>query len=415
MGKNKIRRTLAGYIIKKTDTESYRAGKLTGEKHLSNITELMDFVGGRQKLIDQAKELENNTEAGRNGKIRIVWTQVNSDIKRIDYNISSIPELCKIENIEDSKARQERLIEDIKRWRSQVRECDWICRYYDDILERLMAGKNVSEADDKKHFKCINAIIRIKEPVWERVFSARVFNDSKVFEHFYRQKMVSILKHYSPYYEEYMEDYASDEDEAENGKKKSGLEILKMHGIMSYAQTLEWKGPLTYRIDDGGIIDTSGQIYGTIINSQTLEHSEPVSLSECKKIMTIENKANYESMQYDESTLYIFCHGYFTPKEVHFLKNLSLIVSEECEFYHWGDMDFGGISIFQFIKDKVFEQLKPYRMSALDFSEALKNGAGIPLKTSTREKLEKKDAGLLNELKEAILRADKTIEQEKLL
>lgn len=198
-------------------------------------------------------------------------------------------------------------------------------------------------------------------------------------------------------------------------KRSRGLEILKMHGIMSYAQTMEWKGPLSYRIDNTCVIDTSKQIYGTIINTQTLEHASPVSLVGCKRIMTIENKANYESMQYDENTLYIFCHGYFTPKEVYFLKKLSLIVSKECEFLHWGDMDFGGISIFLFIKDRIFEKLMPYRMGVADFEEALKKDAGIPLKASTREKLQKKDAGLLAELKEAILESDKTIEQERLL
>ena len=206
-----------------------------------------------------------------------------------------------------------------------------------------------------------------------------------------------------------------EEDDAKEDKKMSGLEILKMHGIMSYAQTMEWKGPLSYRIDDTCVIDTSKQIYGTIINTQTLEHASPVSLARCKRIMTIENKANYESMQYDENTLYIFCHGYFTPKEVYFLKKLSLIVSKECEFLHWGDMDFGGISIFLFIKDRIFEKLMPYRMGVADFEEALKKDAGIPLKASTREKLQKKDAGLLTELKEAILESDKTIEQERLL
>lgn len=120
--------------------------------------------------------------------------------------------------------------------------------------------------------------------------------------------MVSILTKYSPYYEKDMEDYDTEgeEDDAKEDKKKSGLEILKMHGIMSYAQTMEWKGPLSYRIDDTCVIDTSKQIYGTIINTQTLEHASPVSLARCKRIMTIENKANYESMQYDENTLYIF-------------------------------------------------------------------------------------------------------------
>ena len=54
-------------------------------------------------------------------------------------------------------------------------------------------------------------------------------------------------------------------------------------------------------------------------------------------------------------------------------------------------------------------------MGVADFEEALKKDAGIPLKASTRVKLQKKDAGLLAELKEAILESDKTIEQERLL
>ena len=54
-------------------------------------------------------------------------------------------------------------------------------------------------------------------------------------------------------------------------------------------------------------------------------------------------------------------------------------------------------------------------MGVADFEDALKKDAGIPLKASTREKLEKKDAGLLTELKEAILESDKTLEQERLL
>lgn len=151
------------------------------------------------------------------------------------------------------------------------------------------------------------------------------------------------------------------------------------------------------------------------INTQTLEHSRPFAISGCRRIMTIENKANYESMPYEEDVLYIFCHGYLTPKEVRFLKQLCMIVPKDCEFYHWGDMDFGGISIFQFIKEKVFPDLKPYRMDVKDFEEALANGAGIPMKDSTRKKLERKEAGLLTGLKAEILRTGMTIEQERLL
>ena len=304
----------------------------------------------------------------------------------------------------------------VKSWREDARDYEWVCEYYDDILKKLVAGEKVQDAEDEQRFHCINEIAKIKEPVWERVFSARVLQDSKLFEKNYRKKMVTILKNHSPYYEDGMEDYDVEDDDAkEDEKGSSGLEILKIHGILSYAQTLEWKGALQYQLDEEKVIDTTDNIYGTVLNTQTLEHSRPVGASGCRKIMTIENKANYESMSYEEGTLYIFCHGYFRPKEVRFLKQLCAIVPEDCEFYHWGDMDFGGISIFQFIRKKVFPELKPYRMGEKDFKEALEKGAGIPLKASTREKLEKKDAGLLAELKEVILQTGMTIEQERLL
>ena len=131
--------------------------------------------------------------------------------------------------------------------------------------------------------------------------------------------------------------------------------------------------------------------------------------------MTIENKANYESMSYEQDTLYIFCHGNFTQKEVTFLKKIREIAPPDCEYYHWSDMDLGGISIFQSIKDRIFPKLKPYKMSVADFREAIQNGAGIPLKESSREKLITKNAGLLEDLKQEILKTGQTIEQEYFL
>lgn len=331
-------KSLARYIIDKTDTNTYRAGNLVGWKHLNVSTELRESVGGRNRLLEQAHFLEESTEAGRSGKLKIDWCQVKSDIKTIHYEISSIPELCKLERVEDTRQHQLELIAIVEHWRADIQEYPWLCRYYDDILNKLLKGSRFRDEEDERYFRCINEIAKIKEPIWERVFSARVLRDSKV--------------HYT---------------------------------------------------------------YGTVINTQTMEHSRPFAISGCRRIMTIENKANYESMPYEKDVLYIFCHGYLTPKEVRFLKQLCMIVPKDCEFYHWGDMDFGRISIFQFIKEKVFPDLKPYRMDVKDFEEALANGAGIPMKDSTREKLERKEAGVLTELKAEILRTGMTIEQERLL
>lgn len=423
-------KTLARWIIDKINKDAYRAGTLKGSKHPEVDEELINAVGGRKNLVDQARYLEYNTEAGRIGKLWFDWTAVNTDIKKINCEASVIPELCKLEHMEDPRDRHLRLIRTVQNYREEVKKYDWLCHYYDDILQKLEAGKTEKDAyeEDEFRFQCINAIAKLEEPVWERVFSRRVFGDSKKFEKQYRSKMYTILKNYSSYYEEELD---PDEEEPETReqseqetikrekKKNREREVLQIHGILSYAQTIEWKGPLTYLLqtEESGekLIGTSCNIFGTVLNTQTLEHAVPVDLSSCKKIMTIENKANYESMPYEEHTLYLFCHGNFTPKEVTFLQKIREIAPPDCEYYHWSDMDLGGISIFQSIKDRIFPELKPYKMSAADFREAIQNGAGIPLKESSREKLITKNAGLLEDLKQEILKTGQTVEQEYFL
>lgn len=391
--------TLAKWLIDRTDTDSYRAGILEGWKHPKVDGALMELVGGRDRFLEQARSLENETVAGRTGRLRFDWREVNTSIRQIHYDVAIIPALCELENIEDPRQHQLKMISNVKKRREEVKDCEWLCAYYDDILTKLEKGNEKTQAEDDLRFQCLNAIARQEEPVWERVFSARVLNDSKLFRNEYRDRVVTVLMNYSPYYIDGMNDD----------------EILDAHEIHSYAQTVEWKGPLQYRLDGQVPIDTSCNYYGTVLNTQTMEHAVAYALPGCRRIMTIENKANYESMCYAEDTLYIFCHGFFTPKEVRFLRRICDIVPPECEFYHWGDMDFGGISIFQFIKGQVFPKVMPYKMGADDFQKAVEAGAGIPLKADTRAKLEGKDAGLLTELKDMILKTDLTIEQERLL
>lgn len=393
--------TLTQWLIQKTNSEAYRAGRLQGWRHPKVDKEMIAAVGGMRKLLKQAAELEKDFLLGGTDRFYVDWRNLNSDIEKIHYDISIIPELCKREGIEDPRETQKKKIKAVQTWRDQMLDEIWILPYYDNILEKLENGKNVSDTEDAKLFQCLNAVAKQKEFVWERVFSAKleVLNSSKEFRNKYKERIFHILETHSPYYVDGM----------------NIDELYAMHGIHSYSQTLEWKGPLQYTIDNEIYVDSSINKYGTVLNAQTMEHSVPTGMKNCRKIMTIENKANYENMTYREDTLYIFCHGFFSPKEMKFLSGISEIVNVDCEFYHWGDMDFGGINIFHFIKEKLFPKLIPYRMSADDFWKAIEAGAGIQLEDETRQKLVKKDAGVLNGLKDAILEAGRTIEQEMLL
>ena len=413
--KQKIQ-SLSRYIIEKAECDSYRAGTRSKQWHIEADQKLLDAVGGRSVLLRQAGELEKLT--GISGKIIVKWKAVRTEIEKITVSPDAIPLLCQVEQIEDPRERQLSQMELTESWKSRVAQADWLIPYYDHILERLNSGKLVKDVpglEDPLFFLFLNKTAEERKPLYRRAFSAQVCtiwngiaqtkqSESKItptkrFEKIYQSAVLSVLKQYSPLYEEGM----SDE------------ELLTAHGILTYAQTLEFKGAVSYRIDDGPAISTAAQIYGTMFNKQTLENAVPISIVGIRQIMTIENKANYEKMQFRRDTLYIFCHGFFSPPERKFLSRVVELAGTDTEYFHWGDMDYGGIRIFKFLQKNLFPKLKPWKMDVTDYKMALQLGASISLEADKREKFEHMDAGVLTPLKEAILKNGKEIEQELLL
>ena len=413
--KQKIQ-SLSRYIIEKAECDSYRAGTRSKQWHIEADQKLLDAVGGRSVLLRQAGELEKLT--GISGKIIVKWKAVRTEIEKITVSPGAIPLLCQVEQIEDPRERQLSQMELTESWKSRVAQADWLIPYYDHILERLNSGKLVKDVpglEDPLFFLFLNKTAEERKPLYRRAFSAQVCtiwngiaqtkqSESKItptkrFEKIYQSAVLSVLKQYSPLYEEGM----SDE------------ELLTAHGILTYAQTLEFKGAVSYRIDDGPAISTAAQIYGTMFNKQTLENAVPISIVGIRQIMTIENKANYEKMQFRPDTLYIFCHGFFSPPERKFLSRVVALAGTDTEYFHWGDMDYGGIRIFKFLQKNLFPKLKPWKMDVTDYKMALQMGASISLETDKRERFEQMDAGVLTPLKEAILENGKEIEQELLL
>jgi hypothetical protein len=87
----------------------------------------------------------------------------------------------------------------------------------------------------------------------------------------------------------------------------------------------------------------------------------------------------------------------------------------EQNFIIGGDLDYGGIRIFDFNKANVFPFLEPYKMGRKDYEEAIAAGSGVPIESGKREKLRQLDAGELAELKECILEHGLEVEQELLV
>lgn len=405
-------KTLIQYLIEQIDGKAYRVGTASGKRHPKIDGRFLERIGGRKNLIIQAREIERDALLGGEGKIQFDWCNLDADIRKIHCPVELMPVLCRKAGIEDPRSRQLRYIGTLEHWKEQAGE-SWLSAYYEEELRKLKKGEcsqtMIDQTEDGELYRCLNEILHLTEAVEKPIFSARIFQGtvckeegitpSKLFRKKYENKVLGILKKYSPNCEEGMSDD----------------EILAVHGILSYAQTLEWKGVFIYKLDGGIEINTSQNKYGTIINSQTLEHAVPESLPGVKRIFIIENKANYEKMKFKEDELYIFCHGFFSPKEVRFLREIESAADAEAEYFHWGDMDYGGIRIFQFNKRNVFPKLKPYRMDREAYESAVNAGAGVLIEPEKRRKLESMEAGELEELKACILECGLEIEQELLV
>ena len=344
---------------------------------------------GKSELLQEARNLEQR------GLIQIKWLEYGNDIEKIIYHLEQAGQFYELSGLTPKWKRIQEERQTLCKWSEQART-GWLKAYYGGQVTSLERGKQSPDLSKygEPLFTCLNALEKLKEPVYQRVFSVAVLGGTKVFENVLRTRVVSILSVYHP-----------DIDEAMNDK-----EILSQVYLEEYAQELAVKGNLKI-ILNGKEISLSDFCYGTVLNTETLRHAEIPAGQNIRKIITVENKANYVSMPYEEGTLIVFSHGFFSPLESAFLRRL-LTVFPEVEFYHTGDLDYGGIRIFRHIRQHICPQVRPFQMSAEQYDHYIQYG--YEMKPETLKKLEtmRETEPLMEELIERILKGKMGIEQE---
>lgn len=344
---------------------------------------------GKSELLEEARMLEQR------GLVQIKWLEYGNDIEKITYCLKQAGQFYELSGLTPKWERIQEERQTLCRWSKQA-QTGWLKAYYEDQAASLEKGKQSSDLQKygEQLFICLNAVEKLKEPVYQRVFSVAVLGSTKVFENVLRTRVVSILSAYHP-----------DVDEAMNDK-----EILSQVYLEEYAQELAVKGNLKI-ILMGKEISLADFYYGTVLNTKTLRHAEVPAGQNIRKIITVENKANYVSMPYEEETLIIFSHGFFSPLECEFLRKL-LAVLPDVEFYHTGDLDYGGIRIFRHIREHVCPRVRPLSMDADQYDHYIQYGYEI--KPETLKKLEdmRGTEPLMKELIEHMIKGKMGIEQE---
>lgn len=389
--------------MKRNSDSNYLVQKIIGQQEKSSVDwqkgasgnrslkiQQEDFDrAGKTELLQEARMLENR------GLIQIKWLEYGNDIEKITYHLEQTGQFYELLGLPSKWEKLELQKQSLSPWIERAKTA-WLKTYYSDLEKMLGNGK--IPADLTKYgtplFRCLDALEKQNEPVYQRVFSIKVLGSTKKFETVLRERVVAILSKYHP-----------DVDEAMSDK-----EILSQVYLEDYAQELAVKGNLRLNLE-GMSIQTGDFRYGTVLNTETLRYADIEPNQEIRTIISVENKANYVSMPYEEGTLVVFSHGFFSPLECTFLKKLLMVVPN-AEFYHTGDLDYGGIRIFKHIREHICENVRPYQMDANWYDRYIQYG--YEMKPETLKKLEtmRGTEPLMEELMEHMLKGRMGIEQE---
>ena len=233
--------------------------------------------------------------------------------------------------------------------------------YLQDSVEYTAARKKIRApftGDMKLNDDLMECLVRLDEcpNQMERVFSSRCFGDSKYFERTLKSKIISILK------EIQKNSLGPDEDSADD--MLSDEDLLIERGLYRWPEIFEFNGALIFHMDDGTTIDTTAQRYGSYINSDAVKHILSIEGPQIKRVVFIENKANYIDYQYRQKTtsdLIVYHGGFYSPMKGVLLSKIY----EGCanaSFFHWSDIDLGGFRIFHRLQANIVPSVQPLFM-----------------------------------------------------
>ncbi len=389
-----VRNYILNRIIREVEgsTDNWREG---ADKNKSFMVQQADYDKlGRSDFVKEARELENQ------GLIKIKWHSIGYEIERIYYRLKDMDRIYETVGQEPKWHRLKTAKECVEEYAGNTK-ISWLADYYRDVLSEIERGKYPSDLEKYGTllFQCLNAAADLREPVFVRIFSSKYLGGSKVFEKKLKDRVIRVGKQYHPMIDEAMKEY----------------QALSQLYLETYGQELELKGELRIVLE-GREVDLAEFPYGLVLNTETLKNAGIPEEQKIRKIITVENKANYMSMPFEEGTLILFCHGFFSPLEREFLVRLETVLEAlrtagaDIEYYHTGDLDYGGVRIFRYIRSRIFPLLRPLNMDVAQYEKYQEYA--VEMEASVREKIKIMEEPLLQPLIEKIGAEGKVIEQE---
>ncbi|MBE3572994.1 MAG: DUF2399 domain-containing protein, partial [Moorella humiferrea] len=361
------------------------------------------------------------------GVVEVTWPrfQEGRRVEKVYLNFAAIPRAYELAGMEPLEQRMERMRQMLAPLSNHPWE--WVRRWWAEVdgvlAARRTAGLDLDDGEGYENLvRVLLALPGLEDSVPERIFSQRVLGDSKAFEQGVKKRLLSLLKSHGP------EEYETD------------AEYLDSVGLTDNPKMVLAAGPFIFRAGSA-VFDAGGLPGGLGLAVQTVRAMEITSVA-ATWVLLVENLTSYYQVVQGVSELavpsreregdrdlaiggpagLVVYTGGFPHRGVQlFLRRLqeyreNLAATARPPVYHWGDMDYGGIRIYEYIRRNFIPDLRPYLMDVDTYSRYLH--AGIPFgdeyATRLRHLAEDPAYASWHPLLQAMLKHRKWVEQESM-
>jgi len=238
---------------------------------------------------------------------------------------------------------------------------DWAASFFEWVTSRLGRGESVARYLDigdldrvEMLFQVLCAAGELKEETPRRIFSQRVLGNSKAFD--------SVAGALARAARDFHPALQNSGGEGGNWEQK---EVLAELGLLDNPQHLFISGPLKFSIRDR-IVDVAAFTPDIGLPAEIVRQMTFLEMN-ADRVITIENLTSYYEFvkKHQGRFLVIYLGGYHNSPRRLFLTKLRDFLAatgRAVAFHHWGDIDYGGFTIFNHLRMKCGLDLKPMHM-----------------------------------------------------
>lgn len=234
------------------------------------------------------------------------------------------------------------------------------------LRERKSASLDLNDPDSyRKLVSVLFYLTQQTDDVPKRVMSQRLFHDSKVFERTVEQRLLQVLR------------------SVRDMEFESNADALASVGVTDHPKNVLVAGWLDGTVVGRGDVVLARFPGGVGLSGETIRALEIRHLP-AERIILIENLTSWHQWVAErrEEKEFVIYTGGFPNRTVQLLLRkladfLNCHSEQSIPVCHWGDMDVGGIRIFEFIRGFLLPQLVPIGMDEAWFERYVDVGMDI--------------------------------------